>query len=51
MLADGGLALGQTESDENLLTCALKIGKIADGGIPPTYETMQAEAAEFAGFG
>ena len=23
-----------------LVTHALKIGKIADGGMPPTYETM-----------
>jgi hypothetical protein len=23
-----------------LVACALKIGKIADGGMPPTYETM-----------
>ena len=24
-----------------LVARALKIGKIADGGMPPTYETMQ----------
>ena len=23
-----------------LVACALKIGKIADGGMPPTYQTM-----------
>jgi hypothetical protein len=32
---------GPTSTDLSMLVArALKIGKIADGGMPPTYETM-----------
>ena len=31
-----------------LVARALKIGKIADGGMPPTYETMHQEGAYLA---
>ena len=31
---------------DTLLARALKIGQIADGGMPPTYETMHQTQAE-----
>jgi hypothetical protein len=40
-LPPGGRQTRSSRTDQNMLVAtALKIGQIADGGMPPTYETM-----------